>query len=161
MCNTGEIKNYKVHIQLKKWGVNMEKREIDFSIDKYKKPSYLSKRDSVAQIIQNALFMKKGNLPSHPDRGVDIEQYLNKLSDSVDELQILADLKHTCGENLVGDEIRSLTLNNVKIQDREYTLIMLNLTIDNTDDLLAISIQKEKNSVLRYQCNFISEDVPI
>lgn len=156
-----EIKNYKVHIQLKKWGVNMEKREIDFSVDKYKKPSYLSKRDSVAQIIQNALFMKKGNLPSHPDRGVDIEQYLNKTTESVDELQLLTDLKYTCGEDLVGDEIQSLTLNTVRVKNKEYTLILIRLSIDNTDDLMAISIQKEKNNIVRYQYNFISEDVPI
>ena len=139
----------------------MNGREIDFTTDKYNDPVYLSKRDSIAQIIQNALFMKSGNLPNHPDRYVDIEQYLNKPADSVDELKILADLKNTCGEDLVGDEIRSLSFQMVNYKGKECALLLINLSIDNTDDLLAISIQKEKNSVIRYQYNFINNDVPV
>lgn len=139
----------------------MNGREIDFTTDKYNNPVYLSKRDSIAQIIQNALFMKRGNLPSHPDRYVDIEQYLNKSADSVDELKLLADLKNTCGEDLVGDEIRSLSFQMVNYKGKECALLLINLSIDNTDDLLAISIQKEKNSVIRYQYNFINNDVPV
>lgn len=136
-------------------------REIDFTTDKYNKPSYLSKRDSVAQVIQNALFLKKGNLPGHPDRGVDIEQYLNKPLDSVDELQLLADLKATCGESLVGGDIDSLTFQGVTHKGREYALLILKLKIDNTDDLLAISIHKSKKNIIKYQYSFINEDVPV
>lgn len=139
----------------------MNGREIGFKTDKYNKPEYLSKRDSIAQIIQNALFMKPGNLPSHPDRYVDIEQYLNKPADSVDELKLLADLKNTCGENLVGDEIKSLSFQMVKFEGKEYALLLINLSIDNTDDLMAISMLKEKNSVIRYNYNFINSDVPV
>ena len=54
----------------------MTNREINFTTDKYNEPVYLSKRDSVAQVIINGLFLKKGNIISHPDRGVDIESYL-------------------------------------------------------------------------------------
>lgn len=136
-------------------------REIDFTTDKYNKPSYLSKRDSVAQVIQNALFLKKGNLPNHPDRGVDIEQYLNKPLDSVDELQLLADLKATCGESLVGSDIDSLTFQGVTYKGREYALMIIKLKIDNTDDLLAISIHKSKKNIIRYKYSFINEDVPV
>lgn len=139
----------------------MNGREISFKVDKYNKPEYLSKRDSIAQIIENALFMKSGNIPSHPDRYVDIEQYLGKPADSVDELKLLADLKNTCGENLVGDEIKSLTFNMVKFKGKEYALLLIKLSIDNTDDMMAISITKEKNSVIRYQHNFINSDVPV
>lgn len=139
----------------------MNGREIDFTTDKYNKPSYLSKRDSVAQIIQNALFMKKGNLPNHPDRGVDIEQILNKPLDAIDELQILSDLKNTCGDTIVGDDITSLSLNVVNLKGREVALILIKLKIDNTDDLLAISLEKTKKNVIRYQYNFINEDVPV
>lgn len=136
-------------------------REIDFTTDKYNKPVYLSKRDSIAQIIQNALFMKSGNIPSHPDRYVDIEQYLNKPSDSIDELKILSDLKRTCGETLVGDEIKSLSFQTINYKGKDCALILITLSIDNSDDLMAISIQKEKNSVIRYQYNFINNDVPV
>jgi hypothetical protein len=139
----------------------MTGREIDFTIDKYKKPSYLSKRDSIAQVIQNGLFMRKGNLPSHPTRGVDIEQYLNKPLDSVNELQLLADLKNTCGDNLIDGDIESLTFQGVNYKGNEYALLLIKLKIDNTDDLLAISIQKTKKNVIRYQYNFINEDVPV
>ena len=136
-------------------------REFDFKTDKYNKPSYLSKRDSIAQIILNSLFMKKGNLPGHPDRGVDIEKYLNKPSDSIDELQLLEELKNTCGENLIGGDIDSLTFQVISYKGREYALMLIKLKIDNTDDLMAISLEQTKNNVIRYQYNFINEDVPV
>ena len=139
----------------------MQGREIDFTTDKYNKPSYLSKRDSVAQVISNALFLKRGNLPGHPDRGVDIEQYLSKPLDGVNELQLLADLKATCGDNLIGGDIESLSFRGVTYKGKEYALLIIQLKIDNTDDLLAISIHKSKKNIIRYQYNFINEDVPV
>lgn len=139
----------------------MQGREIDFTTDKYNQPSYLSKRESIAQVIQNALFLKKGNLPGHPDRGVDIEQYLTKPLESVDELQLLSELKATCGDTLVGGNIESLSFRGVTHKGREYALLIIKLKIDNTDDLLAISIHKSKQNIIRYQYNFINEDVPV
>lgn len=139
----------------------MTNREIDFSTDKYNSPVYLSKRDSIAQIIINGLFLKKGNLPSHPDRGVDIESYLYKPSDSVDQLKILTDLKATCGESLVGNELQSLTFQMVNYQGKEVALIIIKLLIDTTEDVMAISLQRGRNDTVRYQYNFINEDVPV
>ena len=139
----------------------MNGRELGFTTDKYNKPVYLSKRESVAQIIQNGLFMKKGNLPGHPDRGVDIEKYLNKPADTINELELLAELKNTCGDGLIGDEIQSLTFQVVTIDDKEYALLLVKLLIDNTEDVLAITIQRKKDNVIRYQYSFINEDVPV
>ena len=139
----------------------MNNREINFTTDKYNNPVYLSKRDSIAQIIINGLFLKKGNIISHPDRGVDIESYLYKPSDSIDELKILSELKNTCGESLVGNELDSLTFQVVKFKGKEVALILIKLKIDNTDDIMAISLQREKNNLVRYQYNFINDDVPI
>lgn len=139
----------------------MNGREIAFTTDKYNNPVYLSKRESLAQIILNALFLVPGNLPSHPERGVNIVKYLNKTSGSVNELQILEELKKTCGKDLVADEIESLSFQTVKYDGTDIALIMLKLKIDNTDDMMAISIQRVKDKVVRYQYNFISEDVPV
>jgi hypothetical protein len=143
----------------------MLRREIDFTLDKYNDPVYLSKRDSVAQLIENALFSKRGNIISHPDRYVDIEQYLGKPADMVDELSILADLKNTIGEDIIGNDIRSLTFNVVTMTvnnvPTEVALIVVKLSIDNTDDMMAIAIQREKDNIVRYQYSFINEDVPV
>ena len=105
--------------------------------------------------------MKKGNLPGHPDRGVDIEKYLNKPADTINELELLAELKNTCGDGLIGDEIQSLTFQVVTIDDKEYALLLVKLLIDNTEDVLAITIQRKKDNVIRYQYSFINEDVPV
>ena len=139
----------------------MNNREINFTTDKYNNPVYLSKRDSIAQVIINGLFLKKGNIISHPDRGVDIERYLYKPSDSIDELKILSELKNACGEDLIGNELDSLTFQVVKFKGKEVALILIKLKIDNTDDIMAISLQREKNNLVRYQYNFINDDVPI
>lgn len=135
-------------------------REINFKTDKYNDPIYLSKRESIAQVINNGLFMKLGNCPSHPDRGVDIEQYLNKPVDFVNENKILADLKRTCGEALIGSDVSKITFNMIKDGDREIALLIVSVTIDNTEDLMAIAIQREKDNVVRYNYSFINEDVP-
>jgi len=140
----------------------MRGREINFTTDKYNKPVYLSKRESLAQVIENAMFMRPGNNPSHPDRGVDIEQYLNRPVDSVDELKLLDDLKRTCGDDLIGNDISSLSFNVVRTDDnREVAIIMLHIIVDNTEDIMSIAIQREKDSIVRYQYNFINEDVPV
>lgn len=139
----------------------MSGRETNFTTDKYNNPVYLSKRDSIAQNIGNALFMKEGNNISHPDRFVDIEQYLNKPADTVDELKILTDLQKTVGEN-VGNCVKSLTFNNIKMESGEdVALLLIKLMVDNTEDLLAITLQREKDNIVRYQYNFINEDVPV
>ncbi len=140
----------------------MEGREINFTTDKYNNPVYLSKRESLTQVIHNALFMKPGNNPSHPDRGVDIKQYLNRPVDSVDELKILDDLKRTCGEDTLNNELTGLSFNVVKLDDNsEVAIIIIRLTIDNTEDLLSIALKKERDNIVRYQYNFINEDVPV
>ena len=137
-------------------------KEVNFSTDKYNKPVYLSNRQSLAQVIENAMFMRPGNNPSHPDRGVDIEQYLNRPVDSVDELKLLDDLKRTCGDDLIGNDISSLSFNVVKMEDgRDIAIIMLHIKVDDTEDIMSIAIQKEKDSIVRYQYNFINEDVPV
>lgn len=139
----------------------MSGRETNFTTDKYNNPVYLSKRDSIAQNIGNALFMKEGNNISHPDRFVDIEQYLNKPADTVDELKILTDLQKTVGED-VGNCVKSLTFNNIKMESGEdVALLLIKLMVDNTEDLLAITLQREKDNIVRYQYNFINEDVPV
>jgi hypothetical protein len=144
----------------------MLKRESDFTTDKYNKPTYLSKRDSVAQLVENALFSKEGNFLSHPDRYVDIEQYLGRSVDSVDELKILSDLKRTIGEGLIGNDVKSLTFNVVTMNTtdggtQDVALIVVGLSIDNTDDLMAIGIQRDKDNTVRYNYSFINEDVPV
>lgn len=139
----------------------MSGRETNFTTDKYNNPVYLSKRDSIAQDIGNALFMKEGNNISHPDRFVDVEQYLNKPADTVDELKILTDLQKTVGED-VGNCVKSLTFNNIKMESGEdVALLLIKLMVDNTEDLLAITLQREKDNIVRYQYNFINEDVPV
>ena len=139
----------------------MSGRETNFTTDKYNNPVYLSKRDSIAQDIGNALFMKEGNNISHPDRFVDVELYLNKPADTVDELKILTDLQKTVGEN-VGNCVKSLTFNNIKMESGEdVALLLIKLMVDNTEDLLAITLQREKDNIVRYQYNFINEDVPV
>ena len=139
----------------------MSGREANFTTDKYNNPVYLSKRDSIAQNIGNALFMKEGNNISHPDRFVDIEQYLNKPADTVDELKILTDLQKTVGED-VGNCVKSLTFNNIKMESGEdVALLLIKLMVDNAEDLLAITLQREKDNIVRYQYNFINEDVPV
>ena len=43
----------------------------------------------------------------------------------------------------------------------DVALLLIKLMVDNAEDLLAITLQREKDNIVRYQYNFINEDVPV
>ena len=136
------------------------KHETNFELDKYKNPVYLSKRESVAQVIHNGLFLKPGQLLSHPERGVNIEKYLMIPTENIDNLQILSDLKMTCGSDLVGASIDSLSFQTIKANGSEFGLLLIRLTIDDVTDVMQVNLEKSK-TLVKYNYSLLNDDVPI
>ena len=58
-------------------------QEVDFGLDNFGKPTQLYDPESVANILIHLLFLKPGQLPSQPQLGIDITQYLYGFSDSI------------------------------------------------------------------------------
>lgn len=138
----------------------MNGSEVSFYTDKYNKPKYLSKRESISQVIVNGLFMKPGNYPSDPNKGVDIEQYLLNPSDAINSSQLLSDIRYTCGDDIIGTSLVNLSFQMVNYSGMDIALILISVEIDGEDDQLAISLRKDKD-VIRYQYSFINEAVPV
>lgn len=103
----------------------MVSKEPTFDIDIYKKPKLLSEKDSVAQVILNALFLKPGNLPDNPDLGVDIEKYMYFDSDLSVAETIRTSLVKTCGEDLINANINAVSfITRKQEEDNSYVFLM-------------------------------------
>lgn len=140
----------------------MSIKEPTFDIDIYRKPKLLSDRESVAQIILHALFLKPGNLPDNPSLGVDIEKYMYLDSDISAGDNIRSALINTCG-----DDLDIATINSVSFitrrqegEDNKYIfLIKLNITFvedDTTVDLGIGGYQQSGN--VTYNWDYLDSD---
>lgn len=134
--------------------------EINFTVDKYNKPVYLPDKDSLAQIITNALFSKSGNTPSRPHKFVDIEQYLYKSVDSINESRILQDLRDTCG-GIVADTISTLSFTPIHYKGMDAAILIIKLAIGEEEDAMAIYLARDDDGYVRYKYSFINDDVPV
>lgn len=156
---------HEYHNVIKTGGVTPLKHqsEVNFDVDKYSKPVYLLAKESFAQCIMNALFSKPGNIPSKPDRYVDIEQYLWKPIDVIDEGRILADLQHTCG-GAIADSINSLSFTPLSYKGTAAALLVISITVNEdekiTDDAMAVFLSSDDGYV-RYNYSFVNDDVPM
>lgn len=135
-------------------------QEITFRINKYKQTALLNDRDSLVQLILNALLMVPGNMPSQPKKGVDIFQYLYKKidSDSMSD-RVLVDLKYTVGED-VGSSISNLTVDLIEMGgDGPVFLIIIHLlTTSGDDEALALAVQKV-NETVKFNYRFLTDAV--
>lgn len=135
-------------------------QEITFQFNKYQKTTLLSDKESLVQIILNALLMVPGNLPSQPLKGVDIFQYLYHPMES-DEMsdKVMADLQYTIGEDL-GSSIGNLTVDSMDTEDGTLFLLIIHLISDSeeNEEALALAIQKVDQSV-HFNYSFLTDAI--
>lgn len=135
-------------------------QEITFRINKYKQTALLNDKESLIQLIMNAILMVPGNLPSQPKKGVDIFQYLYKRIDS-DAMsdKVLADLIYTVGED-VGAFISNLTVDLIEMEDNSPTFLIIIhlLTPSGEDEALALAVQKV-DEIVKFNYSFLTEAV--
>lgn len=140
----------------------MDSREPTFDTDIYNKPKMLSERESVAQLILHALFLKPGNLPDNPTLGVDIEQYMYVDSDtSVDETIRTALLK-TCGNDLDTATINGVSFITRRQEGEENSYIFLvrvNVTFKSTGQTADLGIGGyQQSGNVTYNWDYLDSD---
>lgn len=141
----------------------LDSKEPTFDVDIYKKPKLLSEKDSVAQIIVNALFLKPGNIPDNPELGVDIEKYMYIDSDMTVSDSIRASLIKTCGDDLVTANINNVDFITRRQEDGSYIfLIRVNITFkeDNKSTSLGIG-GYQKSGHVTYNWDYLDSDYNI
>lgn len=135
-------------------------QEITFRINKYKQTALLNDKESLVQLIMNALLMVPGNLPSQPKKGVDIFQYLYKRVDTdIMSDKVLVDLKYTVGED-VGSFISNLTVDIVDMggDGPTFLIIIHLLTTSGDDEALALAVQKV-NETVKFNYSFLTDAI--
>ena len=135
-------------------------QEITFRINKYKQTALLNDKESLIQLILNALLMVPGNLPSQPKKGVDIFQYLyQRIETDVMSDKVLNDLRYTIGED-VGSFISNLTVDIVDIggDGPAFLIIIHLLSSSGEDEAIALAVQKV-NETVKFNYSFLTDAI--
>lgn len=140
----------------------MDRREITFKIDKYKKPVLLSIKESIARIIINALLMVPGNLPGNPLVGVNIMQYIYRKVDDVNTTQIMENLQFAVGDTLGDTVLDDVSVASVRDPEGDILVINVRLRMPDAreDDTLVVLLKKTDDRV-HFNYKFMSEVLQI
>lgn len=131
-------------------------KEVSFGINKYHKPLLLNRRDSIVQVIMNALFLKPGNLPNLPKIGVDIDQYIYKSEDELSDVKVVEDLRTAVGAFISGARIKNAVFSVVTKGNIPSFVLIVNIEyyIDKTNDTLVLGVVK-RNDIVKYNFKFM------
>ena len=144
------------------YGNGNNEAEVSFSFNKYKKPELLNLRQSVANIICNALFMVPGNIPSMPTAGVDIRQYFYKEESSISSEKIKYDLMNTCGYLPGGATIVNVDYSTQTTTDGVTVfLLIIRISFPGEEGDTALGVALKQNSNKNDYINFNFEYVDI
>lgn len=137
----------------------MNGKEITFAIDKYQQTKLLNDKDSLIQIILNALLMVPGNLPSQPKKGVNLFQYSYSTGDS-DAISdsILTDLKFTVGDE-IGSAINNLTMDVLNTEQGAMFLLILYLSVEKEENESVALVVQKINEKVRFNYSFLTEAI--
>ena len=140
----------------------MDRREITFKIDKYKKPVLLSTKESIARIIINALLMVPGNLPGNPLVGVNIMQYIYRKVDDVNTTQIMENLRFAVGDTLGDTVLDDVSVASVRDPEGDILVVNVRLRMPDAreDDTLVVLLKKTDDRV-HFNYKFMSEVLQI
>lgn len=133
-------------------------REITYGIDRRGNPALLSKKESVAQQLINAIFMAPGNIPNLPI-GLKVEDYLYGNATSIQSSQIFSILKQACGEEFMMNNIDSLDCYLVNLGgDPSFLLDAHIITGDEEGETMALVLTRQ-NDTVKFNYSFLSEGV--
>lgn len=136
----------------------MGDREITYSIDKQGKPAFLSKKESIAQQLINALFLGQGQIPNLPI-GVNVEQYLYARQSEVQADDIKLNIKKACGDQFVTDNINTIDCGIVNVEGKPYFWLSAHLKVDNEEDDTLALVLTNQNDTVTFNYQFLSDGI--
>lgn len=122
------------------------KSEVGFGLDNFMKPKVLDSYQSLAQVILNVLVMKKGNMPSLPHLGIDIQKYLYKFSDEIDVGALKNEIYSQVSEvlpQLISGEIK---ISVVTYEGQDLLLVAIPINDTSPDDAIIFGFSKGANN---------------
>ena len=122
------------------------KSEVGFGLDNFMKPKILDSYESLAQVILNVLVMRKGNMPSLPHLGIDIQKYLYKFSDEIDVGALKNEIYSQVSEllpYLISGEIK---ISVVTYDGKDLLLVAIPINDTSPDDAIIFGFSKGLNN---------------
>lgn len=133
-------------------------QEVTYGIDRRGQPALLSKKESVAQQLINAVFMAPGNLPNLPI-GLNVEDYLYRDASGIQSSQVFATLKKACGEEFMMNNVKSLDCYLVDIKGDPSFVLDSTISVDGEEqDTMALVLTRQSDTV-KFNYAFLSEGV--
>ena len=132
---------------------------VTFDFNKYNQPKLLSLKDSIASDIINAIIMKKGNLPSRPNEGIDffdMISYMEEDNTLGESLSVM--IQNTCGVLPGGASIEATDISTQKTTEGELVaLLVIKLSIpqEENSSLLGVAIAKSNDRV-RFNFDYVT-----
>lgn len=122
------------------------KSEVGFGLDNFMKPKILDSYESLAQVILNVLVMRKGNMPSLPHLGIDIQKYLYRFSDEIDVGALKNEIYSQVSEvlpYLISGEIK---ISVVNYDGKDLLLVAIPINASSPDDAIIFGFSKGLNN---------------
>lgn len=108
------------------------KKEMDFSLDNFGKQKYFTPVESLGNTLLNLFFMRPGCMPSMPNLGLNINQYLYSLDDEIDVSEINNEITRQCSELLPYLILGEVNVSIQKIKGQ--SVLMISIQVDTQDD---------------------------
>lgn len=125
------------------------KHEVLFGNDNFGKQKELSDAETVAQMLLNLFLMRKGQLPSMPQLGIDIRRYLYKTEDEINVEELKNQIINQCSALIPYINIQQLQIVLVPYNNENVLYILVPLTVAVEDGgTVMYGFKKSKDSSL-------------
>lgn len=136
----------------------MGDREVTFAIDRQGKPALLTKKESIAQQIINAIFLAPGNVPNLPI-GLNVQDYLFKQASDIRSNEILQILRDACGSTFIDTNVASFDCSVVTMGGIPTFVMIIHLNIDDDEENVMGLVLRKQDDIVKFNYQFLSEGI--
>ena len=127
-----------------------------YGVNNFNETKVLTEAETLVNNILMILFGKPGFYPSIPWLGMDIQQYLYKFEDEIDDLKIKSKLASQCREFLPNIEDGSMDVYSTTYQGRSMLIFQLPVIVDDNSVILSLGVTINTKGEMVY--NFVASD---
>lgn len=127
-----------------------------YGVNNFNETKVLTEAETLVNNILMILFGKPGFYPSIPWLGMDIQQYLYKFEDEIDDLKIKSKLASQCREFLPNIEDGSMDVYSTTYQGRSMLIFQLPVIVDENSVILSLGVTINTKGEMVY--NFVASD---
>lgn len=129
-------------------------KEVDFNLNNFGEPQTYDSAESLARTLLNLFFLKPGGLPSLPHVGINIQQYLYNLDDSIDVDELKNKIYNQCPQL-----IPHIALGNVQVFISEYRgqsilIISVPISVDGGKNTILYGFGRDDKGNLIFNFEF-------